>query len=151
MEEGKKLLTVTEKGYGKRSEFDDIACRGRGGKGVTCHNLTEKTGLLSGILSVTEEDDILMITNDGTVIRTAVSEIPTYNRTATGVIVMRLEEGAVIVNITRMSASPADSTETPADSASAAPADSPVDPTDPLDEASADAAADPAEAADGTI
>ncbi len=157
VEEGKKLLTVTEKGYGKRSEFDDIACRGRGGKGVTCHNLTEKTGLLSGILSVTEEDDILMITNDGTVIRTAVSEIPTYNRTATGVIVMRLEEGAVIVNITRMSASPADSTETPADSASAAPADSPVDPTDPLDEASADAAADtdasvePADEADGTI
>jgi DNA gyrase subunit A len=74
----------------------------RGGKGVTCHNITEKTGFLTAIAAVCEEDDLMMITNDGTIIRIPVSGIPTYSRSAGGVIVMRLSAGASIVNIARL-------------------------------------------------
>lgn len=103
VDESKKLITITEKGFGKRSSFEEFACRNRGGKGVICHNLNERTGNLAGILTVGEDDDLMMITNDGTVIRTAVSEIPVYGRTAAGVIVMRLDEDSRIVNITKVS------------------------------------------------
>ncbi len=99
VEEGKKLLTITENGYGKRSDFDEFACHNRGGKGVRCHNITDKTGLLCTIAGVNEDMDIMMITDDGTMIRTPVSGIPTYSRSAGGVIVMRTSEGAKIVNI----------------------------------------------------
>ncbi len=102
VEEGKKLLTITENGFGKRTEFDDFRLmKNRGGGGVICHNLTEKTGLLAGIISVDDEDDIMMITNEGIIIRTPSSDVSTYSRTASGVIVMRLEEGQRIVNVTK--------------------------------------------------
>jgi DNA gyrase subunit A len=103
VEENKKLITITEGGYGKRTEFDDFRLmKHRGGKGVTCHNITEKTGFLTAIAAVCEEDDLMMITNDGTIIRIPVSGIPTYSRSAGGVIVMRLSAGASIVNIARL-------------------------------------------------
>ena len=105
VEEGKKLVTVTEGGYGKRTEFDDFRLmKNRGGSGVTCHNITDKTGKLAGIATVDEENDIMMITNEGVVIRCAVAEIPTYSRTAGGVIVMRLSDEAKIVNFTAVEA-----------------------------------------------
>lgn len=98
VEDDKKLITITENGFGKRSSFEDFALHNRGGKGVTCHNLTDKTGLLTGIATVDTDDDLMLITNDGTIIRMGVSEIPVYGRTASGVIVMRLDEGSKIVN-----------------------------------------------------
>ncbi len=98
VEEDKYLITVTEKGFGKRSSFDYFACRSRGGKGVACHNINLKTGPLCGVATVTKEDDIMLITDDGTIIRTPVSDIPIYNRTASGVIVMRLSPDSKIVN-----------------------------------------------------
>ncbi len=101
VEEGKSLITVTENGYGKRTDFDDFrVMKNRGGHGVTCHNLNEKTGALCGIRAVSDEDDLMMITDSGTIIRTPVSEIPTYSRTAGGVILMRLGEGQTLVNFT---------------------------------------------------
>ncbi len=101
VEEGKSLITVTERGYGKQTDFDDFrVMKNRGGMGVTCHHLTEKTGLLCGIRSVSDEDDIMMITDSGTIVRTPVSEIPSYSRTAGGVILMRLGEGQSLVNFT---------------------------------------------------
>ena len=103
VEEDKMLITITEKGFGKRSSFEEFARRNRGGKGVICHNLNDKTGMLAGILTVDDKDDIMLITNDGTVIRTAVSEIPSYSRTASGVIVMRPDEDSIVANITRVS------------------------------------------------
>ncbi len=112
VEEDKKLITVTENGYGKRSDFADFTVHNRGGKGVTCHNLTEKTGLLSGIAAVDEDDDIMIITNEGTIIRTAVNEIPVYNRTAGGVIVMRLSEDAKIVNFAKVATDAEEETPT---------------------------------------
>ena len=102
VEEDKHIITITENGYGKRSSFEDFGVRNRGGKGVTCHNLTEKTGLLCGVATVDADDDIMLITDDGTIIRTSVSEIPVYGRTASGVIVMRLSEGSRIVNFAKV-------------------------------------------------
>jgi DNA gyrase subunit A len=76
--------------------------KNRGGKGVTCHNINEKTGKLAAIITVSEDDDIMLITNEGTIIRTNVSSINTYSRTATGVIIMRLSEGSFINNVARL-------------------------------------------------
>ena len=101
VEDGKKLVTVTENGYGKRTEFEDFrVMKNRGGFGVICHNLSEKTGNLCGIASVSDDDDLMMITNTGTIIRTPVADIPTYSRGAGGVIMMRLNEGQTLVNFT---------------------------------------------------
>ncbi|MBO5939510.1 MAG: DNA gyrase subunit A [Clostridia bacterium] len=101
VEEGKNLVTITENGFGKRTDFEDFReMKTRGGYGVTCHKLTEKTGLLCGIRTVSDEDDLMMITDSGTIIRTPASDIPTYSRTAGGVIVMRLGEGQTLINFT---------------------------------------------------
>lgn len=103
VEEGKQLITITENGFGKRTEFSDFRTMlHRGGKGVTVHNITEKTGKLASIATVDENDDIMLITNDGTIIRTPVAGVPIYSRSAGGVIVMRLNEGSSIVNFTKV-------------------------------------------------
>ena len=92
------LLSITENGYGKLTPFADYTTHGRGGKGIVCHAITEKTGLLCGIAAVSMEDDVMMITNEGTMIRTPVSEIRVCGRPSQGVIVMRMTEGAHVVN-----------------------------------------------------
>ncbi len=102
VEDDKQLITITEQGYGKRTAFDEYRVKGRGGLGVTCHNLTDKTGLLAGIAAVDDGDDLMMITNLGTIIRTPVMNINTYSRSAAGVIVMRLGEGQNIVNFSKV-------------------------------------------------
>ena len=103
VEEGKELLTLTEKGMGKRTSYDDFrTMKNRGGHGVTCHKLTDKSGVLASIASVSEDDDIMIITSDGTIIRTPVSGIPTYSRSAGGVIVMRLSESDFIRNFAKL-------------------------------------------------
>ena len=102
VDDQKKLITITEKGYGKRTDFEDFRVKGRGGLGVTCHNLTDKTGLLAGIAAVDDNDDLMVITNLGTIIRTPVAAINTYSRSASGVIVMRLSEGQSIVNFSKV-------------------------------------------------
>lgn len=103
VEPGKKLVTITENGYGKLTEFEDFrTMKNRGGKGVCAHNITEKTGMLSSIASVEDGDDLMLITKDGTVIRIPVAGIPTYSRTAGGVIVMRLSGDTKIVNFAKV-------------------------------------------------
>ena len=103
VDEEKTLLTITEKGVGKRTNFSDFReMKHRGGRGVTCQNITDKTGKLAAIITVAEDDDIMIITNEGTIIRTPVSSINVYSRTATGVIVMRLSGDSFINNITRL-------------------------------------------------
>jgi DNA gyrase subunit A len=99
--EGEKLVTITENGYGKRTEFSDFReMKNRGGVGVQCHSISDKTGRLCGIASVCDDDDLMMITDAGTIIRTPVSDVPTYSRTAGGVIMMRLADGQKLVNFT---------------------------------------------------
>ena len=103
VEDGKKLVTITENGYGKLSDFEDFrTMKNRGGKGVAAHGLSEKTGRLASIATVDDEDDLMLITNEGMIIRTPVTDIPTYSRTAGGVRVMRLGEGEHIVNFAKV-------------------------------------------------
>ncbi len=124
VEEGKKLLTITENGYGKRTEYDDYrVMKHRGGKGATVHSLTAKTGKLASIVSVSDGDDVMMITDAGTVVRTDVSEIPVYSRTASGVIVMRMAEGTKLANFAAM---PKNKDEDADAETEAASADAPV-------------------------
>ncbi len=99
-EEGKKLLTITERGFGKRSEFKDFSVHNRGGKGVRCHNLSDKTGRLVSVLSVEEEDDLLLVSKEGMIIRVSISDIPVYGRSVGGVIVMRMNGNNKVVNCT---------------------------------------------------
>ncbi len=103
VDDTKTLLTITENGLGKRTDFSDFReMKHRGGKGVSCQNINEKTGKLASIITVAEDDDIMLITNEGTIIRTSVEGINIYSRTATGVIVMRLSEGSYINNVARL-------------------------------------------------
>ena len=105
--EGEKLITITEKGFGKRTEFDDFRLmKNRGGSGVCVHNISDKTGLLTGIASVSEDDDIMLITDQGQIVKTPVSGIPVYSRSASGVIVMRLADGQSVVNFTKVAKEP---------------------------------------------
>jgi len=97
----KLLATITEGGYGKRSSFEDFrTMANRGGFGVRCHNITEKTGLLTGIAVVDEDQDLMMITDQGTIIRTPARDVSVLSRSASGVIVMRLPEGQYVANFT---------------------------------------------------
>ena len=103
VDDTKKLLTVTENGMGKRTEFEDFReMKHRGGKGVACHKLTEKSGLLAAIQTVDDDDDVMMITDKGIIIRMSVSDINVYSRTAGGVIVMRISDDTRIVTLSRL-------------------------------------------------
>ena len=91
-DDDRKIITITENGFGKRTDPTEFPRHNRGGKGVICHKLADKTGALVGIAAVNDTDDIMLITDSGTIIRTRVSEIPVYNsRSTSGVIVMRLD------------------------------------------------------------
>ena len=114
-EEGKHFLTITELGYGKRTEFSDFRLmKSRGGMGVMCHNVTERTGRVAGIAAVGEDDDIMIITDSGTIIRTAVGSIPVYGRSAAGVIVMRVSEGQTCAGFTTVPKAEEDDAESDA-------------------------------------
>ncbi len=94
-----KLLTLTANGFGKRCSFEGFATRNRGGKGVIVHGVNEKTGPVACIATVHDDDDIVIIADDGVTIRTHVSEISVYSRGASGVIVMRPSEGARVISL----------------------------------------------------
>ena len=110
-EPGKQLLTVTELGYGKRTELteymrlDETGERRpqqRGGKGLKNYNITAKTGRIAGIAIVSDEDDVMLIENGGVLIRMAASDINVYKRDTQGVILMRVEEGNRVISIERV-------------------------------------------------
>ncbi len=93
-----KLLTVTENGYGKRTEAFQYDAKGRGIQGVICHNLNEKTGKLCGIKVISEDKDVLLITDTGIIIKTPVEDIPIYGRSTSGVKIIKLIGDAKVVN-----------------------------------------------------
>ena len=110
-EEGKTLLTVTQRGYGKRTELVEYLrtgpngekqAQGRGGKGLKNYNITPKTGLVAGCRVVGEDDDVMLIENGGVIIRIPASSINVYKRDVQGVIVMRIEEGNQVVSVERV-------------------------------------------------
>lgn len=96
--EGATLLVVTENGYGKKTEFEEYRLQTRGGKGLYTYRITEKTGKVAGVEAVTDNDDIMMITSEGVVIRMHADEISTYGRQTQGVRLMRLDEGVKVVS-----------------------------------------------------
>ena len=99
--ENAQLLSITESGFGKRTAFTEYPEQNRGGMGVKNYNCTEKTGKVAAVMGVLEDVDIMIIADDGTMIRTPVSNISLYGRTTMGVKVMRLSENAKVTSIAR--------------------------------------------------
>ena len=95
--EDQEVLIITEKGYGKRTSATEYPAKGRGGKGIKTANITEKNGNLAGIVTVSGDEDIMVITDTGVIIRTAVANISQTGRATQGVKVMRLDDSARIV------------------------------------------------------
>ena len=97
-EEGYSLLTVSETGFGRKSSFDDYRVQSRGGKGLINYK-TEKNGKVAMIGAVCDDNDVLMISSDGIVIRIPAEQISTFNRPSKGVKVMNINEGEKVVTI----------------------------------------------------
>ena len=107
-----KILTVTENGYGKCTPVTDYSIHHRGGRGMIAHGLTQKTGMIAGVAAVTDEDDVMLITDGGVIIRTAVSDIRVCGRSSQGVIVMRTSENGKVISLARTDPEQEDETET---------------------------------------
>ncbi len=95
-----EVLVITEKGYGKRTIAGEYPTKGRGGKGIKTANITEKNGPLAGLLTVKGDEDLMIITDTGVMIRTSVGNISQTGRSTQGVKVMRLDQDAKIVTFT---------------------------------------------------
>ena len=93
------LLAITENGFGKRTELDEYRVQLRGGKGVVTYKITPKTGKLVGVRIATEEDDVMLITDTGTIIRINVKDISVLGRATQGVTLMRTNDGGKVVSI----------------------------------------------------
>ena len=106
--EGFDVLSITEKGYGKRTELGEYSVHSRGGVGIRNYSVTDKTGPVAAIKMVGEGDDLLVITNDGTIIRTPVERISRLGRATQGVRVMRLMEGSRVIDIEKTEPAAAD-------------------------------------------
>ena len=97
------LLAITENGFGKRTELDEYRVQTRGGKGVMTYKITPKTGKLVGARVATEEDDVMLITDNGTIIRLKVRDISVLGRATQGVTLMRTSDGGQVVSIETIS------------------------------------------------
>ena len=93
------LLAITENGFGKRTELDEYRVQLRGGKGVITYKITPKTGKIVGVRIATEDDDVMLITDTGTIIRMKVKEVSVLGRATQGVTLMRTSDGGKVVSI----------------------------------------------------
>ena len=100
VQEGCEVLTISENGYGKRTDESEYRLQSRGGKGIKAMQLTDKTGPLVALMLVRAEEDVMLISDDGTIIRMAVSDISTQSRSTQGVRLMRLGESSRVVAVT---------------------------------------------------
>ncbi len=98
---GARVLSITENGYGKCTPVEEFTVHHRGGGGIMLHSLTEKTGLVAGVAVVDPDNDIMIITDDGVIIRTPVGQIRECGRGSQGVIVMRIAEEVKVISIVR--------------------------------------------------
>jgi DNA gyrase subunit A len=103
--ESEDVMVVSENGYGKRSKIEDYRITNRGGKGVKTINITDKTGHLVAIKSVSDNDDLMIITEDGITIRMAISSVRLMGRTAQGVRLINLKDNSIIASVARVSRS----------------------------------------------
>ena len=115
------ILAVTSLGFGKRTDPDEYREQGRNGKGIRAMNLTEKTGDLAALLFVHEEEDILLITDDGTIIRARAADVRLCGRNTQGVRIMKLAEGSQVVAVCRAESEEEEIPGEPASEAEAAP------------------------------
>ena len=96
------LLSISEKGFGKRTVFDEYRVQGRGGSGLINFKLSDKTGLVSGIMAVRPEDDLMAITSSGIIIRTPIEQVSIVGRSTQGVKIINIGEGDCVASITRV-------------------------------------------------
>ncbi|MDI3548517.1 MAG: gyrase subunit [Halanaerobiales bacterium] len=104
--EGDDLLVITEKGYGKRTPLTEYRLQNRGGKGLITANITEKNGNLAGIKVVRDEQELIVITSEGIIIRTDIDGISRMSRNTQGVKVIRIEEGDKVVSLAKINPEP---------------------------------------------
>ena len=97
------LLAITENGFGKRTELDEYRVQNRGGKGVITYKITPKTGELIGVRIAVEGDDVMLVTNTGTIIRLKVDDISVLGRSTQGVTLMRTNDGGKVVSVETLS------------------------------------------------
>lgn len=97
--ENSYLLVVTENGFGKRTELDEYKSQTRGGKGILTYKVTDRTGKIAGMKIVTDDEDIMLISSDGTIIRLNVQEVSILGRATQGVTLMRMDENVNVVSI----------------------------------------------------
>ena len=97
-----KVLNITENGYGKRTQGSSFNVQRRGGKGVKVHQLTAKTGKLAGVLMVNDNEELMLITSEGVIIRLRVREISTFGRVSQGVKLMNLQEGVIVADASKI-------------------------------------------------
>jgi DNA gyrase subunit A len=102
-EEG-RILTVTENGYGKRSDVDAYPVHGRGGQGVISITCSERNGAVVGAVQVADDDEVMLITNGGTLVRIRVAEISVLGRSTQGVKLIDVSEGERVIGIDRIEA-----------------------------------------------
>ena len=96
------VLTISENGYGKRSQLDEYRVQSRGGKGIYTMKTTAKTGPLVSLKGVLDSDDLMIVTQNGLMIRMHVGDISTYGRNTQGVRLINLKEGDAIADVTRV-------------------------------------------------
>jgi len=96
------VLTVTENGYGKRTEIEEYRIQSRGGSGIITVKTTDRNGSVVGVKQVTDDDDVMLITNQGKVIRMKVKEISVMGRNTQGVRLIHLEEGEKVVAFAKL-------------------------------------------------
>lgn len=101
-DENKLILTITENGYGKITLSQEYRCQNRGGKGMKAHTINEKTGKIVGSLIVEKEDDLMILSSSGSIIRMHTADISIMGRDTQGVIVMRLNEGDKVASIAKI-------------------------------------------------
>ena len=99
--ENEKLLAITEKGYGKKTDYSEYRIQTRGGKGIFTYRLTDRTGKLAGIQGVNDDNDIMLITSEGILIRMHTDEISTYSRQTQGVRLIKLKDGVNVYGFTK--------------------------------------------------
>jgi len=102
VKEGAYVLSISENGYGKKTPIDEYRVQGRGGKGIITMNVTKKTGKLVALKVVTDDDDLMIINSEGTVIRIDSREIASTGRNTQGVMLMKLDEGVSVVSVARV-------------------------------------------------
>ena len=100
--QGDSLLFVSENGLGKRTYLEEFTVQKRGGKGVKCYKITEKTGDVVGVKAVTDENEIMMITTEGIIIQLRMDDISTLGRITSGVKMINLEKGVKVAQIAKV-------------------------------------------------